>query len=172
MSERIKLINADEARAKLTTGIERNKRQLAVIQQVVEALKGMEGKGLNKHLANALEKQFPSLKFYVASPHSWYSLDIEGEGFDSVELMLCYKTDPCVVDTKRIMDRNGRYFFDEKRIPQYEEELKTIEARVERYNAAVRELMAAHEGLGTGRHFFTENQPIRAEDENGRIITV
>jgi DNA repair ATPase RecN len=166
----IQLINANAARVQLANQIARNRLQLMVIHQVIDSLRSMEGKALNKHLANALTRYHPSLKFYVASPHSWYSLDIEGEGFDSIELMLCYKSEPAVVNVARIEKGNERYLIDEKRIPEYEEELKTIEERVERYNAAVRELVAAHEGLGEGRFAFTENDKPRVKDDDGRYI--
>lgn len=170
MTSKFKLIDANEARAELTKRIERNKLQLAVVTQVIDTLRGLEGKTLNNHLSNKLAKFHPSQKFYISTVHSWYELDIEGEGFDSISLNLAYKSEPGVVNIKRIEELNQRYLLDAQRIPQYEHELKDIEARVKRYNDALRELAAAHKNLGTSYFAITDNDTPRVEDFNGRWL--
>ena len=148
MSHEFKLIDADEAYAKLARHIERTKLQLAVVKQVIDSLRGMEGKNLNNHLSNKLVKYHPSQTFYISTVHSWYEMDIEGEGFDPVSLNLCYKSEPGVVNVKRIEELNQRYLLDEVRIPKYEAELLTVKERVKAYNDALLAFKAAHDGLG------------------------
>jgi len=170
MTSKFKLIDANEARAELTKHVERTKRQLAAVTQVIDSLRGLEGTKLTNHLSNKLKKQFPSLSFYISTVHSWYELDIEGEGFDSISLNLVYKSEPGVVNIKRIEELNQRYILDSQRIPVYEHELADIEGRVKRYNDALRELAAAHKNLGTGSFSITDNDTPRVEDFNGRWL--
>jgi hypothetical protein len=167
----LKLIDPALAREQMSRGIMRTRTQLLVVQQVIDSLRSMAGNTFGKKMTNKLTQWHPSLKFVISSPYSWYSLEISGEGFDEINLQLVYKSEPAVVNIKRIEELNQRYLLDEERLVVYEEELKTVEARVTRWNAAVLELLAAKENLGEGHFYFSDNSTPRVKDKAGNIVS-
>lgn len=172
MTQKFKLIDAAVAAQKLNIFIGRTKRQLFVVREVIATLGHFhEGANINWHLAKKLRAVYPGLKISLDNTtHSWYELEISGEGFDTISLNLCYKSEPAVIKVGRITELAQRYLLDDQRLPVYEKELTNIEERVERYNKALLELKAAHENLGTGYFTFTDDVGVRVEDLKGRWL--
>jgi len=168
MSQRFHLIDPNKAYDQLLAEIGRRKARLMVLKLVLESLKGMEGKPLTWHVAKALSKKHPHQKFEFDKTYSWYSLTITGEGMSGLSLNLGYKGSVQGVTYQTIVDNNQAYLLDEERIPRMQSELKNIEERVNRYNAALIELKRAREELGEGSYAFTEDTSISLEDANGR----
>lgn len=170
MSNEFKLIDLTTVKAKLQEMIDRTETQFEVVRQVVEALTAFEGKVISAHVANNLGKQYPSLKFRIDSPYSWYSLHITGDGFDAIDLQLCYKSEPKVISIKRITALNQRYLLDEERLPKYRAELATIEAKAKAYNDALLSVVAAEAAFYEVKFAITENNLIRVRAVAGRIV--
>jgi hypothetical protein len=154
-----KLIDAAQARTKLEAHIAQNKRQLAAVKAVIESLKTLEGTILTWRLAKKLEKLHPELKFKIDDSMPWYQLYVDGD-FKTARLNMGYKGHVVGVNVEEVIKQNQAYLLDEQRIPQYEKELETVEERVARYNAALVEIRAAHEGLGEGGFSFNDNNKL------------
>ena len=142
---------------------------MQVLKQILDSLRGMEGKPLTWHLEKKLTKYHPSQKFDLDNKtHAWVELTITGEGFDALRLNMGYKGYTDAVNSKVIEENNQAYLLDEQRIPKWEEELKTIEARVKRYNDALVEVNRARENLGTGYFAFTDNPSLSLYTPDGK----
>ena len=158
-----KLLDAKQTKIDLQKYIDRVEKQLCVVHQVIDALKRMEGRTLNKRIATALGKQLPMYSFLLSTPYTWYNLKIWESGvfrhnlnFDAIDLNLGYTNNTTSVDLSKIDEHNQRYLLDEGRLVEYRAKLNTIDQDCEKYNQAIRALHEAEAGLEPVRFIVTQ----------------
>jgi hypothetical protein len=164
------LIDVTTVRSRAENALVRIENRLKAAKTVLGTLYFSEGATINGHLISKLKRALPEYKFDLSSNLGWYELEIDGAGFDTIRVNLGYKGRTSVIDNEMINEGFKPYTLDEERLVTYREEVKTAEQRAERFNAALVELKAAHEGLGDLSFAFSNNHLPSIKDANGRWI--
>lgn len=164
------LIDQATVRDRAENAIVRIENRLKAAKTVLGTLYFSEGATINGHLINKLKRALPEYKFGLNSHLGWYELEIDGAGFDTIRVNLGYKGRTSVIDNATINEGFKPYTLDEDRLVKYREEVKTIEERAARFNAALIELKAAYDDLGDLRFAFSDNHLPSIKDANGRWI--
>lgn len=170
--ETFKMICVATAYDTLQTKIFRIERRLQIVQQTIAALAKLQGKTLTARIATQVSKEVRNVTFVFSKSYSWYELEITGDGFDRISLNLGYFGSGFenVVDMEAIKQNNQSYLLDEERLPKYRAKLNTIVDDVGRYNKALLEVIAAENNLEPVKFALTDNNKIRVETFDGRIV--